>query len=81
MFGFVVNDVLNNIIFNPVKELNNSFKDLKLCFKGLELDCLCRENNLLSVNVMLVSAFGVIHLGNDSLVIVQSGINPELKYK
>ena len=79
MFGFVVNDVLYNVIFNPVKELNNSFKDLKLGFKGLELDYLCRENNLLSANLMLVSAFGVTHLGNYSLVIGQSGINSEFE--
>ena len=46
-------------------------------FKGLETDCLCRENNFLSVNLILVSAFGVIHLGNHSLVIDQSGINSE----
>ena len=77
-FGFVVNDVLYNVIFNPVKELDNSFKDLKL---GLELDCLCRENNLLSGNLILVSAFGVIHLGSYSLIIEQSGINSEFEFK
>ena len=51
---------------------------MKLGFKGLELDCLCRENNLLSVNLILVSAFGVTHLGNYSLIIEQSGINPKI---
>ena len=51
--------------------------DFKL--KGLETNCVCRENSLLSVDLILVSAFGIIHLGNYPLVILQSGINSEFE--
>ena len=45
---------------------------------GLELDCLCRENNLLSGNLVLISAFGLIQLGSHSLIIEQFRIDPKL---
>ena len=47
----------------------------RILLKRLETDCVCRENSFLSVDLILVSAFGIIHLGNYPLVILQSGIN------